>query len=119
MRYLDYDDVRRGDECGGGEDDGEGSEGQEAEAVQNHGGKLPLRLQLGSGGVCSDLVSDDRDLHPDALELLLQARGFLLLLLLRGEQGPELGTGGIQDRLTGRLSGGTISTETLYSRLTV
>ena len=71
VRDLDYDDVRRGDECGGGEDDGEESEGQQAQSVQDHGGKLPLRLQLGSGCVCSDLVCDDRDLHPDALELLL------------------------------------------------
>ena len=33
VRDLDYDDVRRGDECGGGEDDGEESEGQQAQSV--------------------------------------------------------------------------------------
>ena len=43
---------------------------------------------------------------PNALELLLQARGLLLLLFLqRGQQGPELGTPGLHLRLGGGLTG--------------
>ena len=75
----------------------------------DHGSKLPLRLQLSSGGVSSDLVSYDCDLHPDPLQLHLQPGGLLLLLLLlRGEQGPQLGTSGVEERLAGGLSRFTI-----------
>ncbi len=61
-----HDDVRCGEEHGDGGDDGEGCEGDEAEAVDHHGGELPVH---------DDLLLLVADLHPvgDELQLLQDA----------------------------------------------
>ena len=72
---LFNDNMRRGSQHGQGRHDGEESEGDQAETIQDHRGELPITLYSTGLLVIPDLVSDHFYLLEDEAELPGHAAG--------------------------------------------